>query len=280
MDDVNAEPGVRERADAFQAWLETRPPQVSAVLAVRVGLRVLPFVVAEPVGGRFTPKAEREILSAFRYAALGRLSTKRSSESLNAFATLLNTIAYAQMTGATATIQEASRTAALIGSAFGTGKDTALRAAYAVMCSASSSVGPPWDALAIDQARIEAGEEPMVLLDEPVWLGLAQSPPVPDASLSRWETMRSTLEDADPSWRVWTHWYQGRLRGDPAGSDQTELLRLTLFPDAIARMGDGSWDGLRRWEADLEANRLLLKGSPRKSNRVVARLLDGFDGLP
>ena len=271
---------VRKERDAFWAWLRGQPSQVSAVLAMRIGFRVLPFVVPEPVESRFTTKESREILSSFRYAALGRLSTRRPSRSLNAVATLLNSIAYAKGTSATAAICEASRAAPNtpgIQSRVEAAENSASRAAYAAMFSATSPAGAPWEAIAADRAWIEGGRDPIILLDQPMWLNLVPQNQMPEPHLSRWKLMHAALDDEDEGWRVWTEWYEDRLRGKPAQPDPIEYFRLTFIADAMTRIEDSSPEGLRRWTADIERNRALLRGAPRKANRIAAEFISEFE---
>ncbi len=225
---------VRTRRDELWAWLGGQPQQVSAAIALRIGFRALPFVVGEPAEGRFTPKEGREIASSFRYIALGRLSARRPSLRLNAFATLLNSIAYAKGSSATGSVREASR-ATPSGSPLETPADAARnaasRASHAAMFSATSPAGPPWDAIAADRARIAARIDPLALLDEPMWLDPGSTTgELPEPHAGRWNAMRAALEGEDASWRVWTAWYQDRLQGALAPADAVEYLRVTLCP--------------------------------------------------
>lgn len=268
---------VRGRKDELWTWLEGQPKEASIAIAMRIGFRILPFVVEGPNEGRFTPKEGREIASSLRYLALGRLLARRPDPSLDAFATLLNSIAYSKGTAATGSIREASSAApskSPLRSPADAARYAASRATQAAMFSATSPAGAPWDAIAADRAWIEAGGDPMILLDKPMWLERGAADAVPEPHASRWEAMRAALEAEDEGWRVWTTWYQDRMHGAPAPADQMEYVRITLLPDAMARADDPSPDGLRRWTADIEANRGVLKGSPRKANRVAATLID------
>ena len=271
---------VRKKSDILWAWSQEQTLAASIVIAMRIGFRALPFVVQEPVGARFTPKQCRETVCAFRYIALGRLNTRRPNWSLDAFATLLNTIAYVRMSAARAAIFEAF--AASSGNLVDMSRAqlaqmVASRASSAAMRSAMSPVNEPWGAIAADQTYIEAGGDPMVLLDQPMWLDPKLSGGVPEPHASRWNVMRAALDSEDETWRVWTAWYQDRLRGAPAPTDAIEYLRITLMPNAMTRAEDPSSDALERWTADIEGNRGLLKGSPRKANRVAATLINELE---
>src|ERR1043165_512616 len=97
-----------EKAGHLEAWLLKRPPQIAAIIAVRLGLRMLPFVVAEPAEGRYSAQQRREIISAFRYAAMGRLAAKHPSRALDAVCTVINSVSPARMLSSGAAIREAS----------------------------------------------------------------------------------------------------------------------------------------------------------------------------
>ena len=86
------EPNRRAELDELKAWLLERRPVVSAVIASRFALRVLPFV-AQSTEGVFSARQIRLIISAFRYAALGRLHIKRPSLGLRAVSIALNSVA-------------------------------------------------------------------------------------------------------------------------------------------------------------------------------------------
>ncbi|RYC33461.1 hypothetical protein D3273_03025 [Lichenibacterium minor] len=271
---------VRVKRDALWAWLGAQSQEVSTVIALRVGFRALPFVVQKPAEGRFSPKEGQTIVSAFRYIALGRLQARRRNLALNMFATLLNSVSDKNGSSATAAVREASRSApsgSPLESSADAASNAASRAAMAAMFSATSPAGAPWDAIAADRAWIATSDDPLVLLDAPMWPNRASAGGVPEPYASQWEAMRAALDDEDTSWRVWTAWYQDRLWGAPAAADHVEYLRITMMPDAMARAEDPSPDGLQRWTADIQGNQGLVKGSPKKANRVAAMLVDELE---
>ena len=114
--------GIRANPVELKAWLLERHPVVSAVIASRFALRVLPFVV-EPTEGSFSARQVRQIISAFRHAALGRLYIKRPSVGLRVVGIALNSVmpktgdsagaAVFEACVAAATAADAARSAAL-----------------------------------------------------------------------------------------------------------------------------------------------------------------------
>jgi hypothetical protein len=264
----------------LKTWLRKRPPVVSAVIASRFGLRVLPFVVDEPTEGRFSARQLRQIISSFRYTAWGRLLAKRPSRALDAVDVALNSVAPRSGSAAKAAIFEAYAAASSLVDAGRGGffaDIPASRAGYAAVIAASvAEYDAFWEPVAADVAWIEAGKEPLDLLERP--MGLDRPPPhaAPEPFLSRWSLMRSALEREDKSWKVWTVWYQDRLDGSPSPPDDMEYFRVTLIENAAVKANDTSDEGRRLWQQEVDANMTLLRNSARKANRIVAKYIAGI----
>jgi hypothetical protein len=276
------EPNInRAKSDELKEWFGTRPPAVAAVMASRIGLRVLPYVIDEPTEGRLSTKQRRLIISAFRYAAIGLLLIKRPSPALDMMGTTLNSIGPRTMLSAGAVIFEAYAAASSV-SGVGRGEGFARRAAFragnaALFASSVAGADAPWEPIAADAAWIEAGKDPFDLLDRPTWPDC--NPPVvsPEPYRSRWNLTRSALDGEDESWKVWTVWYEDRLNGSPSQSDDVEYFRLTLVPNAVAKANDTSDAGQRQWRQEIDANLALLRNDPRKANRIVAKYIAGSE---
>jgi len=268
--------GIRANPVELKAWLLERHPVVSAVIASRFALRVLPFVV-EPTEGSFSARQVRQIISAFRHAALGRLYIKRPSVGLRVVGIALNSVtpktgdsagaAVFEACVAAATAADAARSAAL-------SSGPAHRASYAALWASHVDGGDYfWGAIAIERSWIEAGNDPFDLLDKPLWLDLSSPLLAPEPYLARWNSMCSALIREDESWKVWTDWYQDRLSGSPSRSDDIEYFRVTLVASAFSKSSDSSDEEQRRWKGEMDATQKLLRNSARKANRIVAKFL-------
>ncbi len=64
----------------------------------------------------------------------------------------------------------------------------------------------------------------------PLWHGHT-----PDWADSQWRKLKTRLLNIDQHWRVWTDWYEARLRGDPA-NEALEIARV-LLPDDLWNKG-------------------------------------------
>ena len=280
------EPNRRAELDELKAWLLERRPVVSAVIASRFALRVLPFV-AQSTEGVFSARQIRLIISAFRYAALGRLHIKRPSLGLRAVSIALNSVAPKTGHSAGAAVFEAYAGAAAVADAVRSpalSGAPASRAGYAALWASLVPGGDSfWEAIAIDRSWIEAGHDQLDVLDKPLWLDLGSPLPAPEPYLSQWNSVCSALIREDESWKVWTAWYQDRLSGSPSQSDDIEYFRVTLVANALAKSSDNSAEGQRLWREEIDATVKLLRNSARKANRIVAKFLSEHEtsrGLP
>jgi hypothetical protein len=265
-----------EKSGNLEAWLRKQPPEVAAVIAVRLGLRVLPFVVDEPTEGRFSAQQRRQIISAFRYAAIGRLATKHPSRALDVVATAINSVAPSRMLTAGAAVGEASSSAsALLRVALGgaSAHAPATCAVYAARLASQLEADAFWKSISADIAWIDANGDPFDLLDRPMWLDSNPPDASPEPYLSRWHLMRTALDYEDESWKVWTGWYQDRLGGALSEPDEIEYFRLTLVPNAAIKANDTSDEGQRQWQQEINTNLTLLRNDARKANRIVAKYI-------
>lgn len=256
----------------LDTWLRTHPPQVAAVIAVRVGLRVLPFVVPETVGGALTMKERHRIVTAFRYLALARLSVAGPSYALYETCTVINSVAPKSGNAAEAAITEASFSAtALSNTSDGRfrAEDVFFRTTHAVaIATAIDGAGLPWDEIARDRDYIDAGHNWFALLNERLWLDRDRV----DNALEPHRACRA-LDGDDPSWKIWTDWYQDRLAGVPAQSDKIEYFRLTLIPNGHVKARDTSKEGRLLWKKEIEEKLKLFRSDARKANRFMQTFL-------
>lgn len=253
---------------------------VAAVIASRLGLRLVPFAIDTLPAGDLSAKERLQIVRAFRYAAIGYLATKHPSAALDQLTTIINSVAPSRTNFAGAAITEASFSGvSLFGAARGDFYTDApsSRACYAAgIASAIQEAGSPWFAIAEDAAWIDKFDDPHKLRAEPIWLTEGTSASMPQPYLSRWISMCASLARDDDSWKVWTGWYQDRLDGAIPEKDEIEYLRLSLVPDAAAKANDDSEEGQQNWQREIEANSTIFKNDPRKANRLAARYIADF----
>jgi hypothetical protein len=62
-----------------------------------------------------------------------------------------------------------------------------------------------------DLEWFERGQTGPALMATPLWPGGTG----PDDWASRWQRLQTALVAIDPSWVVWTAWYEDRMRGAP-----------------------------------------------------------------
>ncbi|OHV23815.1 hypothetical protein BBJ66_26965 [Rhizobium sp. RSm-3] len=270
---------LRAKADELKAWLLAHPPQVAAVIATRVGFRALPFVIAITPKGRFGKKERHQIIAAFRYLALARLSAMSPGTALNETCTALNTVAPTSGNAAKATIVEASFAAVALAQVKGSGAGAAAMhpasdASYVVrLASCIIDTGWPWHAVETDLAWIEAGGRPISLLNERLWLDRKPSDNPPEPNHTTWHRLRSILISDDASWKIWTDWYESCVTGQPPQSDEIEYFRLTLVHNAHVKARDNSQAGQHLWRQAMNSNHKLLQNDARKANRLVEKFI-------
>jgi hypothetical protein len=277
----------------LQQWFAGRPPKVAAAIAVRLGLRALPFVVAQPTEAGYSATQRRDLIFAFRFASLGRLAVMHPSPGLEVVSTALNPLMSKTVSASAAAIWTAHAAAleatrdrpldARLRNLISPGRNKTVgaihdetagwRASHAARTASSAGVDGVWEAIEADKSWIAAGAEAFDLLDAPLWLGRSQPDLMPEPFLSIWRSMRSALETDDESWKVWTNWYQDRLVGSSSLDEAIEYFRLTLISDAAVKAKDASAEGQRLWRQEMEANLAPLRLDPRKANRVIAKSL-------
>jgi len=242
-----------------------------------VGLRVLPFVVPETVGGALTMKERHRIVTAFRYLALTRLSLTSPDYALYETCTVINTVAPRTGNAAEAVIHEASAPAmAFVNTRHG---DVRVDIVFLDAINAASSAtvidgaGLPWDEIARDRDYIDAGNNWFTLLNQNLWSGTDGVDNAPEPHRACWHSMRSALDSDDPSWKIWTDWYQDRLAGVPPQSDKIEYFRLTLIPNGHVKARDTSKEGRLLWKKEIEEKLKLFRNDARKANRLMQTFL-------
>jgi len=265
------------KKDELRAWFLKHPPQVAAVIAMRVGLRALPFVVSEAVGGTLTMKERHRIVTAFRYLSLTRLSLTTPDYALYETCTVINTVAPRTGNAAEAVIHGACTSAMTIVNT----RDGDVRVDVvfldainsAVWATAVDGAGLPWDEIARDRDYIDAGNNWFTLLNQRLWLGVDGVDNAPEPHRACWHSMRSALDSDDPSWQIWTDWYEDRLAGVPVQSDEIEYFRLTLIPNGHVKARNPSKEGRLLWKKEIEEKLPVFRNDARKANRLMQTFL-------
>jgi hypothetical protein len=91
-----------------------------------------------------------------------------------------------------------------------------------------------------DLEWFESGQTGPALIATPLWPGGAG----PQEWASRWQRLRTALLAIDPSWVVWTLWYEDRVRGAPFDVE-IERQRV-LVPDDFLEPAPGCGQHLHR----------------------------------
>jgi len=266
------------KANEMQAWFLTKPPEVAAVMGLRAGLRVLPFILAGTPDGQFEKKERHRVVMAFRYLALARLCATSHSVSFYRACTALNTVGHRTGTTVTAVIHDASSAAIMLCLPYrNNAVASAARAAHSLRRASfifyESDRDMPWREAAVDKAWIDGGGSVFELQRKRLWLDHDSFNNLPEPYFTAWNALRRVLEEDDQSWRVWTSWYEDRRAGKLPDPDEIELYRVTLIPDAYLKARDSSQEGGRLWEEELEAKHKILRNDTRKSNRLIEKFI-------
>lgn len=269
------------KANEMQAWFLTKPPEVAAVIGLRTGLRLLPFILAGTPDGQFEKKERHRVVMAFRYLALARLCATSHSVAFNRACTALNSVAHRTGTSVTASIKEGCSAAFALLPPHSTPeimhRSVAVRAAYSLRIAAAIFLASDWQLrwgqTEVDREWVDGGGSASELQRKRLWLDQSPFNNLPEPHLTAWKELRQVLENDDPSWRVWASWYEDRLAGKLPDPDEIELFRVTLIPDAHLKARDSSKEGERLWKEEMESKHKLLRNDPRKSNRVVERFI-------
>lgn len=232
-------------------WLNRRDPVVSAALATRAALRVLPIMgrafdaygaadfgvyvrgavilpalralasawslTAAPAGA--DPTAARRALAAIR-VALGEARPHRDDP--------LRDYAYLGLRPDAA--KDALRAVRhALEAAVPPAGETAPGAALKAINCASSAFAAADDAW-LDSGLLVRGESPEGLARRPLWL---RDPP--EWAWAAWRDLRLRLEGAGEGWSVWTGWVEGRWRGE--GFYAPLEHRRVALPEPVWRAG-------------------------------------------
>lgn len=228
--------------ESLRAWLETRPPEDARIISARASLRALPGA-ASLFQFEKIKRPYDIILPIFRAAAAGnsaaiwvrmrpRLLEASEASALSAHSA---SNSFASAHSARSAARSASNAAhsatgsADITYAATTSAAFSVAAASEAALNLSTSNSPDaklavWAALDKDADRLEQGMAHLTLAVQPLW------PDTPPEGLAQaWPTLRARLLEADPTWQVWTDWYQDRLDGKPI--NEALEIEKALIPD-------------------------------------------------
>ncbi len=215
----------------FRAWLDQRKPpnEICVALAARAALRALPLVAT----ARFSdsPEGARQFAelaaAVFRATALARVATTyptRANELRASDAAASDAAARAAAASDAADAAAAAHAAyaaAAAADAAAYADYAAYAAADAAASAASDAAAAYWDALSTDLQAVEAGASSRELAARPLW---PNEPP--EAIAGYWRALSARLPQSD-GWRVWTRWYEARLKGE-RWSEEREVIYATV----------------------------------------------------
>ena len=227
----------------LEAWLQTRPIEVSARIAVRAALRALPFV-SRDAERRVGDLASATFLAAAKAWIVARYP-RLSSELHGAVARAANVAAHAARAAADRGADAASNASYAAANAASAAADhtVASAASYAGRASSAAANAAGMAAFARstftrsplseereskhEAARLDAAaawreisdevsrtvDLPFLLMQLPLW----QAERGQD-SMYAWAQLRALLPK-NQDWDVWTDWYERRLKGASGGKD-------------------------------------------------------------
>lgn len=124
--------------------------------------------------------------------------------------------------------------------------DAALSAAFFSHSAHSAAL---WESVSTDATAIETQSPSGQVMQLPLW-----ATTTPEWASAEWQQLQQMLVSLDSNWRVWTEWYDDRLRGaeSPKSRPLIEKLELArvLIPDEDWVKGPGHVNAII---ADLEA---------------------------
>ncbi|MCZ8315371.1 hypothetical protein [Phreatobacter sp.] len=256
------------RSEDVARWIDGRSPDEAILLAGRLVWRVLPALAGVFANQNVKDPSATVVLPVFRAITAPWLSCLYPGAALGPYADAADFLARparilarsavhsgdATVSGAGA-VADAAASAAASCAALAAVRDASAKspasrfASIAASRAANASIRSSLNAasslfygatarlaLSIDATAIEQGTALEVLAAQPLW----NREPIPDGAAEGWLDLKKALLRERHHWRVWTDWYEDRLRGKPPQFHSLELARLTLAemfweqgPDAV-----------------------------------------------
>jgi hypothetical protein len=225
-------------------WLEGKPRDVAVVFAARAALRVIP-VLASAFGlpDRILNQAQSDtVLRTFRCMAAAWAVAAYPGHVAELHAAAATGGAKSKVATASeevATAREVEAAAAWASSAAGGGHviEVVAFASYAVGYAIEAAAGRNREASRDVLNCCAADAEILDQEYSPVTLALSSTlwPSLPRWASIAWAHLKRALLNANEDWRVWTDWYDARLRGDAA--DQVLEVARPTIPDEVWDQG-------------------------------------------
>ena len=243
-------------------WLEGRDRADAQVIAARAALRVLPFS-ATAIGKDGGDVRRALFLPIFRALSLSISLIERPLTERESFASAAAAANAYSAANAAAAAANAYSAAYSVGTASNAAANAA-NAAYSAATAAAAAASDIWRMISIDAEALECGVRPTRLTHKALcpdtsseWtdetLGGRWPEATPDEIARHWTALKKNLLTAkDGDWRVWTDWYEARLRGAPFNED---------LEYAKAVIADEIWDAGPK-AANAEIRRLMRKYAP------------------
>jgi hypothetical protein len=232
-----------DNREDVQRWLQGKPADVVLLMAARAALRALPALVLglrpESMGAAARIESRLAVFRALA-VAWAAASYKADKPKLRAEAELAIAAPFPAEAASMAALsaargvrddppQQLFHATDAIGAAIEAADD--FIRSLTLIGSAGESGGGSILTVAADDARIiERGIKTETVATHPLWPG-----GYPRWVRTAWNQLSNALLDADPSWEVWTRWYEARLNGGPA-NQALEIARATI-PDEIWQQG-------------------------------------------
>jgi hypothetical protein len=270
-------------------WLEHKPRDWAQVIAARIALRVAPLTM----GSGKRDDADRLKQAVFRATAISWAARSFAAHEMD----------HAVRAAARAVVRAAADTGA---GAAAYAADAAAYAAHAARASAdvASSAGDAvdaaahagghaadqtaiWQAISDDLMWLDAATNPMAaarqLANRKLWFGNE-----PKSFTGIWAENKQSLLIRDRNFRVWTDWYDRRLRGERAAfdipGDRYRQEDKAILRKLAAATDEDFWNHGAEY-VNAELSRWLVGARKRAAERAVTRgsntrrLLDElFDG--
>lgn len=215
--------------DELEGWLLNQPRQVSAAIAVRCSLRILPILRQSLSSSDFDT---RQVLETFRdiCLVLGYLNLdgvpKTKSRYVRSVSEGGNPASMAAIAATNAAFGFPQTAHGSSDPRFGEAMVQAGLRVAVKSASTAMEYSNDYDAdAANNDIALLAEHEPAALSTFPLWPDGA----LPDELAKHWEELKSHLFSLGEDWNVWTDWYEDRLSGRFPESETLEIARVTLI---------------------------------------------------
>jgi len=249
-------------------WLRSQSAETCTAVAVRIALRQLPKVA----GGlrQIHPKsAQDQFRQARDLAAVGTpliLPVFRAVSTAWAFARYPTSRPNLQIAAARAAAW-CVRNTPVVDSKLANATDVGAAAAayqasfFAIRAAAVGETEFPLDTLAArDVAMLKDGVGGHNLVGLPIWVGEANA-----TIAEQWRILKNAMLATHKDWRVWTDWYEARMKGAP----EDRSLEI-----ARAEIPDGTWESGPRWvNGQIERQ---IKASPSEQKEDDSLVVPGL----